>query len=101
MIKNQMPLSMSEVEVFLKEIKTDNKDMDIFIKKFVKLNAKDAEKLKGELKGLSSIKIKDEHIVKIIDFMPEDASDLNKIFIDVSLDEDEKNKILEIVKSYL
>ena len=46
------------------------------------------------------LKIKNEHIVKIIDLMPEDASDLNKIFTDVSLTEDETKKILEAVKQF-
>ncbi len=101
MIKNQSPLNMPEVEVLLRETKTENKDLELFIKKFVKISAKDAEKLTKELRELKSIKIKEEHIVKIIDFMPEDNSDLNKIFIDVSLDEDEKNKILGVIKPYL
>ena len=101
MIKNQTPLSMPEVEVLLKETKTENKELELFIKKFVKINAKDAEKLKEELRGMRSIRIKEEHIAKIVDFLPEDSTDLNKIFIDVSLDEDEKNKILEFVKPYV
>jgi len=46
------------------------------------------------------IKLKADHIVKVIDFLPEDASDVNKIFSDVSLDENETNKILDIVKKY-
>ena len=52
------------------------------------------------MKKLDSMKIKKEHIVKIINLLPADSSDLNKIFTDVSLDEDETNKILEIVKKY-
>ena len=45
------------------------------------------------------LKLKREHLVKIIDLLPEDSSDLNKVFTDVSLNEDENNKILELVKS--
>ncbi|MEK6883686.1 MAG: hypothetical protein AABY22_28920 [Nanoarchaeota archaeon] len=101
MIKNQTPVSMAEVEIILKETKTENKDLEVFLRKFVKIDVKDIEKIKQELRELNSIKIKEEHIAKIVDFLPEDVSDINKIFIDVSLDEDEKNKILEIVKSYL
>ena len=92
---------MAEVEAVLKETKTDNKELEGFIKKFVGKNVKDIEKLKSELRGLGSIKIKEEHIIKVVDFLPEDSADLNKIFIDVSLDEDEKNKILGIVKQYI
>ena len=32
--------------------------------------------------------------------MPENAEDLNKIFVDISLDEDEKRKILETIKEF-
>ncbi|MBI2124317.1 hypothetical protein HYT92_00855, partial [Candidatus Pacearchaeota archaeon] len=45
-------------------------------------------------------KLKPENIAKIIDFLPEDASDINKIFIDTGLDENETAKIIEIVKKY-
>ena len=45
------------------------------------------------------LKIKKDHVVKIIDLLPADASDLNKIFIDVNVNEDEINKILEIIKN--
>ena len=39
-------------------------------------------------------------MVKIVDLLPEDSIDINKIFTDVSLDENETNKILEVVKKY-
>jgi len=45
------------------------------------------------------LKLKREHVVKIVDLLPEDASDLNKIFTDVSLNEDETNNILKIIKN--
>ena len=44
--------------------------------------------------------MKGEHVAKIIDFLPEDASDLNKIFTDVSLDENEIKQIKDIVAKY-
>ena len=47
------------------------------------------------------MKINDENIAKIIDILPENEVDLNKIFIDVVLDEDETKKILETVKEFL
>ena len=72
-----------------------------FIKKFSKLDLKNAEKLEEELESLDLIKLKEEYIIKIIDLLPEDAADLNKILVDVSLDEDETKKILEVVKKYV
>jgi len=52
------------------------------------------------LKALDLIKLKDEHIVKIVDFVPKSASDLNKVIIEVSLDSDEVAKILEVTGKY-
>ena len=60
----------------------------------------DAKKLKKKLEELDLLKVKLEHIIKIIDLIPENAEDLNKIFIGVNLDEDETKKILETVKEF-
>jgi len=92
---------MNEVQELLNDIPDSDKkqEMELFLKKFLKTKPEHAKKIKEELEKLDSIKIKRDHIVKIVDMCPVDASDVNKIFIDVSLNEDEINKILEIVKS--
>jgi len=101
MILERTPLNMNEVEEIVKEIDDSEKkqEMELFLKKFLKAKSSQAKKIKEKLEELDSIKIKREHIVKIVDLLPGDASDLNKIFTDVSLNEDEINKILEIVKN--
>lgn len=101
MIIDRIPLDLNEVENMLKEISDNEKkeETKIFLKKFLKTKSQQAKKIKEELKSLDLLKIKRDHIVKIVDFLPEDASDLNKIFTDISLNEDETNKILEIVKN--
>jgi DNA-directed RNA polymerase subunit F len=99
MIKNNEPLSMSEATKYLG--KTDSEiDVKTFIKKFVKIKPQKAKELRKKLGELNMMKLKPEHISKIIDVLPEDKESLNKIFSDVSLNEDETNKILEIVKEY-
>ncbi len=99
MIHKMTPLSMAEAKNIAEGIE-ECKEPVKFLKKFVKIKNEDALKLKAELKGLDLMKVKDFHIAKIIDVLPEDNSDLNKIFVDVSLDENEANKILEVVKKY-
>lgn len=96
------PLDMTEVKKLLGSLEDSEKkkQLEIFVKKFSKIKQEKAEQLKKELEELGLIKLKQEHAVKIIDISPEDAADLNKIFIDVSLDEDETNKILDVVKKY-
>lgn len=93
------PLSMVETREMLEEIDKEN-PIIAHIHKFSKMKKEDALKLKEEISGLNFMKVKAEHIIKIVDILPEDASDLNKIFSDVSLDEEESKKIIEIVKGY-
>jgi DNA-directed RNA polymerase subunit F len=101
MIIDRTPISMNDVGDILKDLPESLRkdDMDLFLKKFLKTKPEQAKKIKDGLNKLDILKIKDEHIVKIIDFLPGDASDLIKIFVDVSLNEDETNKILNVVKS--
>ncbi|MAG01916.1 hypothetical protein CMI42_01130 [Candidatus Pacearchaeota archaeon] len=91
---------MNKVDQILQEIPDSDKkqEIEIFLKKFLKTKPDKAKKIEEELGKLDSLKIKREHVVKIIDLLPGDASDLNKIFTDISLNEDETNKILEIIK---
>ena len=96
MIKNNKPLSMAESKEYIE------KDSDIFkfFKNFVKFDVKEAKEFRKKLESLDLMKMKELQIVKIIDMSPEDKEDLNKIFIGISLDEDETKKILDTVKSY-
>ena len=100
MIKNSEVLSMAEAIEFIK--KDEEKETDIigFIKKFNKLKAKDAKELKQEIEKMEIIKIKPEYVVKIIDILPDSPEELNKIFVDVSLDEDETKKVLDAIKKF-
>ncbi|HLC87321.1 MAG TPA: hypothetical protein VJH65_03550 [Candidatus Nanoarchaeia archaeon] len=101
MILERTPLNMNEVQEILKNIPDSEKkeQMDNFLKKFLNTKKEQAKKIKEGIEKLDLLKIKTEHIVKIVDMLPEDASDINKIFADVSLNEDETNKILEVVKN--
>ena len=99
MIKNNEVLNLLEVE---KYVKTDGENQELmrFIKGFSKIKPKEAKELKKKLGELELMKVKPEHTVKIIDLMPEDREELNKIFVSVSLDEDETKKILDTVKEF-
>jgi DNA-directed RNA polymerase subunit F len=101
MILERIPLNMNEVEEILNETADSDKkeQMKVYLKKFLKAKENQAKKIKEGLEKLDLMKIKPDHIVKIVDLLPEDASDLNKIFTDISLNEDETNKILEIIKN--
>lgn len=100
MIKNQQAMSMSESLQHIENAEVKDSEIKGFIKKFGKIKSEKAKELRKDLESLDSMKIKPEHIAKIIDLLPEDASDINKIFTDVGLDEDETKKILETVKKF-
>ena len=95
-IKNSEPLSMPEVEEYLDK----SSDLTKFIKKFTKETPKSAGELRKNLEQLGLMKIRPEHISKIIEISPENREDLNKIFTDVSLDDEESKKILDAVKEF-
>jgi len=97
-IKEERPISMPEVLELVGEEKGEN--IKKFIKGFGVMKYKDAENLTNDLRGLKIIKLKDAHIVKIVDFKPIDAVELNKVLSEISLDSDEVNKILDVVKKY-
>ena len=99
MINNKEPLSMAEAAKYLKK---EDSDLEVskFIKKFAKITPKDAEKLREKLKALDLMKLGEMEVVKIIDLMPKNPEELNKLFVDVSLDEDETKTILETVKEF-
>jgi DNA-directed RNA polymerase subunit F len=97
MIKNNKPLSMAESAEYLEK----ESNAMIFIKKFSTMSVKDAKELRKKLEDLKLIKMNDSHISKIIDLAPEKAEEVNKIFIDVGLDENETKKILDVVKEFI
>ena len=98
MIKNAEPISMTESQKYLDE--EVHSDLRGFIKKFAQLKEKDAEKLREILEKLDLLKVKKSHIAKIIDLLPEDKTDLNKIFTDISLTDEESKKILDAISGF-
>ena len=99
MILEMTPLSLAEAKDLVVDL-DEKKDLKDYFKKFGKLNNEKSENLSKEIENLGNLKIKKENIVKIIDFLPKDAEDLNKIFNEVTLDEKETKEILEIVGKY-
>lgn len=100
MIKDIRPLSMVEAIEYIKNSKEEGKDILSFIKKFTKLNSKEAKELRKKIEELDLMKISNEYLIKIIDILPENPEELNKIFVGVSLDEEEAKKILEVIKEF-
>lgn len=99
MILEQKPLNLADVKKLAGNLE-EKKQVADYLKKFGKLDKKKADELSEEIRKLENIKIREEDIVKIADFRPDDIEELNKLFSEVSLTEEESNAILEIVKKY-
>jgi len=108
MIKEMRPLSLAEAKEILENVDKGEEgaeeefreEAEKYLKKFSSLKPDKAKEMREELENLEIIRLKEDHIVKIIDLLPEDMSDINKISPEISLEEDEEKKILDIVKKY-
>ncbi|MDP1695691.1 MAG: hypothetical protein Q8L29_02140 [archaeon] len=97
MILNKKPLSLVEVKELRKE-REEKKPIDEYLAKFAKISKDKAKKIAEEIRALNNPKINEEQIVKVVDLLPEDIEEVNKIFNEINLNEEEANAILQIVK---
>jgi DNA-directed RNA polymerase subunit F len=100
------PVSMTEAKEVLsshekrKELSYEQKLALEHLNKFTKLKPEEAKKLSEELSSV--LRMSQETLVQILNFLPKTPDELRMIFSreKFSLKEDEINKILEIVKKY-
>jgi DNA-directed RNA polymerase subunit F len=100
MIKNSEPLSMTEAQEYFDVKSEQGAKAHAFVKKFSNLNVKDSKEMRNKLNELNFVKLNNSQIVKIIELLPENSEEIDKIFTEVNLDEDETKKILDIVKQF-
>lgn len=98
MIKSKQPLTLAEVTSLVGDSEKAEK-MKAFSKEFTKLKAEKAIKYKQDLAALELVKLNEENIVSLVNFIPKDAQDVIKILEGISLDQEEVNKVLEVFKS--
>jgi DNA-directed RNA polymerase subunit F len=98
MIKERNSLSLAESLEFISE--EENTEVKGFIKKFVEIDGKKAKDLREKLVSMEIIKLREEHISKLIDLLPKNKEEINKVFIDVSLEENEIESLLNTIKEF-
>ena len=98
MIQQSHSLSMSEAIQYVQD--EEHSEIKGFMGKFVKLSLEDSNKLREDLEKMDLMKVRPSHISKMIDLLPESKEELNKVFTDVNLEEDEITKILDAIKKY-
>ncbi len=99
MILEKTPLTLAEVKERVKDL-DEKAELKAYLKKFTPLTKTKTQELIKELKALNNIKLKEENIIKIADFLPKTQEELNKILTEVSLSEEETNAILAITGKY-
>ncbi len=99
MILSKKPLTLAEVNSYIPKSE-EKKPIQEYLKKFLLLPKDKADKLIEELRALNNLKLKEENLIKIVDFLPKSQEDLNKLVAESNLSEAEINAILEITKKY-
>ena len=100
MIKENNSLSIVEALEYADSKNESEAKIKKFMVNFKKLDIKEAKNLREKIKGMELLKVRDTHISKIIDLVPENKEDLNKIFTEVGLDEDESKQILNAIEEF-
>ena len=104
-IEERKAITISETKEILKEVKRQNyvqKQALEYASKFSKLSATKAKKLIDELLESGIPRIKDRHLVKLADLMPNTHDELRAIFAkeEIALTKQDMDKVLEILKKY-
>ncbi|NIO22410.1 MAG: RNA polymerase [Candidatus Aenigmarchaeota archaeon] len=103
-VNDEKAISWIEVKKILmkkekeKELGYEQKNALEHLRKFCKIPESKAEKIVEELKKIE--KLKDKHIVNILNFLPENLDDVRILFANerVVLTDEDKKKILKTVK---
>ena len=98
-------VSLVEVAEILNQIETptvEQKKAFKHAKSSSKLKKEDALSLRKDLEDVDLRKLKDQHVSKIIDFLPEDIDDLKLILEDslTAFTNEELQKVLDIIAKY-
>lgn len=83
-----------------KELGYEQKNALEHLRKFSKLSEKAMSEMVGELKKIE--KLRERHIVSIANMLPQDSDELRLLFANeiVTLSDEDKKKILSIVKKF-
>lgn len=107
--EEQKPLSLSDVKGIL--VKIEKRDQELsyrstkakeYLESFIPLDDKKKEELFGKLHNLKQTRLKDEHMMKIVDFLPTTVDELKIILqsYPLSLPKKDMETIVGVVKDF-
>ncbi len=91
---------MTAIEKRDEELNYQSNRAKEYLENFVRLSAEQKEKLQADLVGLNLTRLKEEHIMKIIDFLPKTVDDLKVVLqaYTLSLPKKDQESIIQTVK---
>lgn len=105
----ETPISLSELKSQLGKIKKRDEELNFranktedYLAQFDVLSEAKAKELKGKIKGLDVPRLKEEHVIKIIDILPVSVDSIKTILqgYTLTISQDNMKKIVEVVKGY-
>lgn len=108
-ILNEQPMSMAEVKDELGKIMKKKEELNFranktydYLKEFSKLSNAKAKELREKIEALNIPRLKDEHIVKIVDTMPKAAEEVKVLLsgYTITISQDNAKKIADVVTEY-
>jgi len=96
-VKEELEKKESERELYYREEKSKE-----FLNEFTKLSKENFDKAREEIEGLEIPRLSQEHIIKILDIMPNNGTELRAItsHSGTVLVDDNVSKILEVLDKY-
>jgi len=108
-IISERPIPMFEVAAELEKIKKKDKELNFrskrteeYLSQFVKLGLKKNKDLLEKVHKLKISRLKEPHIIKIIDLLPKSVADLKSILqgYTVTIKNEDMKRIVEAVKEF-
>jgi len=105
-ILEKQAVSLVEVKSILKKLKGRDEELSYragkteeYVNAAVKLKAKEASEIQKQIEALDIPRIKEEHIIKIIDTVPRSLAELKVILqgYTVTISNENLNKVVEII----
>ncbi len=107
-VLGEKPLTMVEMKEELQKIKKRDGELNFranktedYLNHFIKLSAKKSEELFEEITKLDIPRLKEAHIVKIVDLIPSDIDQIKAVLQGyvLSVSDDNLKKILNVLKT--
>ncbi len=104
----QKPIALADIKENLDNAKKKTKELNFraekvhtYLIEFTTLSKKEADEMYEKLKALNMSKLRDRHIVKILDILPADMDGLKTLFSGeaTSLKSEELKQILGVINS--